>query len=243
MNKNLSDLIDRTANNRTELIHELENTLAPHKFSTNVINEILAAHSKNELANIIDNEYSRIFFEHIWQHPGTLEEQEQIEREILDLVIEYNVKTVLDIGCGFNTLKLKLQGHVTSFTGIDPYNPAADLQVTLRDFLLFSSYPRHYDLIIAHGSLHFGTKEEVSDAISCATSLLKTNPGGIISVRFNLGKLPKSAPYLNVSERTKEEIMSMFTTEDNGIRVLPSHPVKILNDHRLVFTGIRKKSQ
>ena len=90
----------------------------------------------------------------------------------------YPDEEVLDIGCGYNLFKPHLG---IKLYGIDPANDKADEVVGIMEF----NWRKKWDVILALGSLNFGTIEDVEPQVEKAISLLKKN--GRIYWRQNPG--------------------------------------------------------
>ena len=97
--------------------------------------------------------------------------------ELIDKVNALNPQSVLDIGCGYNLLKSKIQ----NLWGIDPYNSHADEMIDLMDFPSTTMY----DVVLVLGSINFGCEESIKEKLAKAVSLCK--PRGNIFFRVNPG--------------------------------------------------------
>mgnify|MGYP001158359996 FL=1 len=97
--------------------------------------------------------------------------------ELIDKVNALNPQSVLDIGCGYNLLKSKIQ----NLWGIDPYNSHADEMIDLMDFPSTTMY----DVVLVLGSINFGCEESIKEKLAKAVSLCE--PRGHIFFRVNPG--------------------------------------------------------
>lgn len=93
---------------------------------------------------------------------------------LVDRVNEMNPKRVLDVGCGFNRFK----GKINNLWGIDPYNEAADHKIPLE------KYDRVVvDVVLCLGSINFGDEENIDNQIKILDRLwtkkafFRVNPG------------------------------------------------------------------
>jgi len=87
-------------------------------------------------------------------------------------------KSVLDVGCGDNYYKDKIQNLV----GLDPYHPKADIKKTLEEF----EPKKQYDQVLALGSLNFGTdKKHIEKMFDKVVNMTKVD--GYLYFRFNPG--------------------------------------------------------
>lgn len=99
----------------------------------------------------------------------------------LTSIVPPNVK-VLDVGCGYNLFKPFFGDRLL---GIDPYNKAADLEVSLEDFDV--SHPDvPFEVIFCLGSINFGTEDVIRNQVQKLALLSK--PGTKIYWRQNPGK-------------------------------------------------------
>ena len=87
-------------------------------------------------------------------------------------------KSVLDVGCGDNYYKDKIQNLI----GLDPYHPKADIKKTLEEF----EPKKQYDQVLTLGSLNFGTdKKHIEEMFDKVVNMTKVN--GYLYFRFNPG--------------------------------------------------------
>jgi hypothetical protein len=78
-------------------------------------------------------------------------------QKFLERIKQLNPTRVLDIGCGFNDYKDKFDGR--TFIGIDIANRHADI---VTDFLRYKAC-KAFDVILALGSINFGSTEDILD--------------------------------------------------------------------------------
>ena len=136
--------------------------------------------------NKLEADWSKRFWNGIWQH--RTEVYQYTGWGIVDVINKTNPRKVLDVGCGFNQFKNRIQNLV----GIDPYNNCADYMVDIIDFI---DTPESYDAIIVFGSINFGEYNDVEIRMKRVFELLA--PGGKIYMRVNPG----------IRDRTYENIM------------------------------------
>jgi len=128
-----------------------------------------------ELVDRIDDAVLARYFGSVWQ-PQTKKFKYSGLR-LIDEINALNPTRVLDLGCGYNEFKGKIQ----NLTGIDPYNKNADEQVTILDY-----QPSHqFDVILCLGSINFGSTEKILAELQKAVQL--TKPGGLLFFRVNPG--------------------------------------------------------
>ena len=115
------------------------------------------------------------YFETVWK-PNT-DQYKYSGWAILDNIGPEEM--VLDVGCGYNPFKPHLQDRLV---GIDPYNDAADIRVSIEDFdcdILF-------DVVLCLGSINFGCEEQILRQIEKVITFVK--PDGRIYWRQNPGQ-------------------------------------------------------
>jgi len=129
-----------------------------------------------EIVCDIDYRYLKYFFGSVWK-PRT-ESFEFTGWEIVNQINSLNPKSVLDVGCGYNQFKNKIQNLI----GIDPFNASADYMIDILDY----NVDDKYDVIIVFGSINFNDYEEIDARMSKVFGLL--SDGGKLFMRANPGK-------------------------------------------------------
>ena len=71
---------------------------------------------------------------------------------LVDYVNNQKPSSVLDIGCGYNRFKNKIDNLI----GIDPYNDCADIKVSIEDY---NTAP--FDMVLCLGSINFGDEKTI----------------------------------------------------------------------------------
>ena len=128
-----------------------------------------------ELVDRIDNKVLDEYFRNHWQ--GEMSKYKYSGPALIDEVNKLKPRKVLDIGCGYH----EFNGKIDNLVGIDPYNSAADLEVALLDY-----HPTEkYDVVLALGSINFGSTDKVFAELEHAVSLC--NPGAVMFFRANPG--------------------------------------------------------
>lgn len=108
---------------------------------------------------------------------------------ILPDIIKLKPNKILDLGCGYNEFK---QYFPNTLIGIDITNAAAD---HVMDFLEYPCEDNSVDVILALGSINFGSRELVEKQVEWIARKLK--PGGQAFIRVN----PAEAPDDCITER------------------------------------------
>jgi hypothetical protein len=127
------------------------------------------------LAEQIDKECLRNYFSNVWQ--AETKKFKYSGLAIIDEVNGMNPDNVIDIGCGYNEFKGKIQ----NLTGIDPYNDKADISVHTLDY----KPDVEYDVAICLGSINFGSSDKILAELENVVSMVKS--GGFLYFRVNPG--------------------------------------------------------
>ena len=113
------------------------------------------------------------YFSGIWQDQN-FECLEYSGYQLVDYVNAQKPRSVLDVGCGYNRFK----GKIKNLIGIDPYNDAADIKVSLEDYKGPSS-----EIALCLGSINFGDEETIDHQIDVLhrlwrkEAIFRVNPG------------------------------------------------------------------
>lgn len=116
----------------------------------------------------------RYFAEH-WQ--ADMKKWKYSGLTLIDQVNELNPRSVLDVGCGYN----EFRGKINNLIGIDPYNDKADYQVDLMSY----KPQNKFDIILALGSINFGGRNKIIAEVSKCYNMLED--GGMMFFRVNPG--------------------------------------------------------
>ena len=96
---------------------------------------------------------------------------------LVDEVNSLRPRAVLDVGCGYNEFK----GKINNLIGIDPYNDRADLQVSTMNY----KTNQKFDVILCLGSVNFGSRDKIIAEVGRCVNLLAD--GGTMFFRVNPG--------------------------------------------------------
>ena len=138
------------------------------------INDLLFTDIVN-LAEEIDHAVLKNYFSTVWQ-PQT-KKYKYSGLSIIDEVNNLKPRSVLDLGCGYNEFK----GKINYLTGVDPYNTKADIQSSILNY----NSKEEYDITICLGSINFGSVDKIYNELEKAVSL--TASGGLLYFRANPG--------------------------------------------------------
>jgi len=115
------------------------------------------------------------YFSEIWQ--PKLKKFKFSGLKLIDEVNALNPRAVLDVGCGYNEFK----GKINNLIGIDPYNSHADIQIKIEDY----NTTEKFDVILCLGSINFGTHDKIVKELQVCNNLLAD--GGKMFFRVNPG--------------------------------------------------------
>ena len=151
-----------------------------------------------DLTNTIDYNVLKKYFTTVWQ-PIT-KKYKYSGLSIVDEVNNLKPLRVLDLGCGYNEFK----GKINNLIGIDPYNNKADIQSSILDY----KSQEQFDVVISLGSINFGTVDKVYLELENAVSLTKQN--GLLYFRVNPGEQHKApeAQWIQFFNWTSEFIIN-----------------------------------
>ena len=128
------------------------------------------------LADKIHHAVLEQYFSTVWQ-PHT-KKYKYSGLSIVDEVNGLNPSNVLDLGCGYNEFK----GKINNLVGVDPYNKKADITSNILDHV--GQQP--YDVVICLGSVNFGSVDKIYNELEHAVKI--TKPGGLLYFRANPGR-------------------------------------------------------
>lgn len=137
--------------------------------------EDVSFNSVGELVDKIDDKVLGRYFSEVWQP-----EMKKFKYSGLKLIDEINnlyPRSVLDVGCGYNEFK----GKINNLTGLDPYNKNADVHFKLLEY----NTSERYDIVLALGSINFGSTDKIFSELERAVEL--TAPKGKLFFRVNPG--------------------------------------------------------
>ena len=119
-----------------------------------------------------------MYFSKYWK--GNTQGFEKSGGVLIDKVNNLKPQSVLDVGCGYNPYKGKIQ----NLTGIDPFNNKADIQQSVIQYEYFNKDVQ-YDVVLALGSINFGHHGKIIEEFEAIDRL--TKKGGYQFWRVNPG--------------------------------------------------------
>ena len=123
----------------------------------------------------IDDACLHKYFSKYWQND--MKKWKYSGVQLIDEVNSLKPRAVLDVGCGYNEFK----GRIDNLVGIDPYNDKADLQISTLEY----KTAEKYDVILCLGSVNFGDRDKIVAEVGRCVNLLADN--GTMFFRVNPG--------------------------------------------------------
>jgi len=179
-----------------------------------------------QLVHQIDEAVMERYFSEVWQ-PET-KKYKYSGLSIIDEVNALNPDNVLDVGCGYNEFKGKIQ----NLTGIDPYNKRADIRAHTLDY----ETNIKYNVTICLGSINFGSTDKIIQELQRVVHLTKQN--GLLIFRVNPGVQHKAyeSQWIDFFDWTPTFIMNVAQSLNCEVLQLRRDvPEKALNGERFYF--------
>lgn len=137
--------------------------------------EVKRCNTLEEYSSAIDDACLHRYFSKHWHND--MKKWKYSGLALIDEVNSLKPRAVLDVGCGYNEFK----GKIDNLVGIDPYNNEADLQVGAMDF----QTDQKFDVILCLGSVNFGSRNKIIKEVGKCVKLLAD--GGTMFFRVNPG--------------------------------------------------------
>jgi len=128
-----------------------------------------------EYTQVIDDACLHRYFSKYWQND--MKKWKYSGVALIDEVNDLKPRAVLDVGCGYNEFK----GKINNLIGIDPYNDRADFEVSTLDY----KTDQKFDVILCLGSVNFGNRDKIIAEVGRCVNLLAE--GGTMFFRVNPG--------------------------------------------------------
>jgi SAM-dependent methyltransferase len=128
-----------------------------------------------EYTQVIDDACLHKYFSKYWQND--MKKWKYSGVTLIDEVNSLKPRAVLDVGCGYNEFK----GKINNLIGIDPYNDQADIRVSTMEY----KTDRKFDVILCLGSVNFGSRDKIIAELGRCVNLLED--GGTMFFRVNPG--------------------------------------------------------
>jgi hypothetical protein len=137
--------------------------------------EVKRCDTIEQYVQVIDDACLNKYFSKYWQND--MKKWKYSGLALIDEVNNLKPRAVLDVGCGYNEFK----GKIDNLIGIDPYNDEADLKVSTLEY----KTNQKFDAILCLGSVNFGNRDKIIAEVSRCVHLLADS--GIMFFRVNPG--------------------------------------------------------
>ena len=219
MNVKIYDKLQEIIKNSPQIMWDAQSLKTVISGTFGVTIERLNFASIVELTYEVDRAVMEQYFTKVWQ-PQT-KKYKYSGLSIIDEVNALKPRSVVDIGCGYNEFK----GKIDNLIGIDAYNQRADMNLSVTEY----NPEEKHDIAIALGSVNFGSPDNVLYELGHIVANI-VKPGGLIFFRGNPGMMhdKPEARWIDFFEWTPEFIV-------NSARVLNCLPVTIKQDTDRLF--------
>ena len=137
--------------------------------------EVARCDTLEQYAEAIDVACLRRYFSTYWEND--IKKWKYSGLALVEEVNSLKPRAVLDVGCGYNEFK----GKIDNLVGIDPYNDKADLQVSTLEYRT----DQKFDVMLCLGSVNFGSRDKIIAEVGRCVDLLED--GGTMFFRVNPG--------------------------------------------------------
>jgi SAM-dependent methyltransferase len=137
--------------------------------------EVKRGETLEECTQFIDDACLHKYFSKYWQND--MKKWKYSGVALIDEVNGLKPRAVLDVGCGYNEFK----GKIDNLIGIDPYNDRADFEVSTLEY----KTDQKFDVILCLGSVNFGSRDKIIAEVDRCVNLLAE--GGTMFFRVNPG--------------------------------------------------------
>lgn len=108
---------------------------------------------------------------------------------IAEKISKVNPESILDVGCGYNSLKrhMSSKGYLyhDQFIGIDPFNDAADVKVSVEQYW-YENQDQQFDVVLALDSINIGDQSKILEQVTMIDNL--TKHGGLQFWQVSIGE-------------------------------------------------------
>ena len=137
--------------------------------------EVKRCDTLEQYVEAIDDACLHKYFSKYWQND--MKKWKYSGLALIDEVNSLKPRAVLDVGCGYNEFK----GKIDNLIGIDPYNDLADFKTRTLDY----KTDEKFDVILCLGSVNFGNRDKIIAEMEKCVELLAD--GGTMFFRVNPG--------------------------------------------------------
>jgi len=184
--------------------------------------------SIGDLVDRIDDAVLSRYFSEIWQ--PTTKKFKYSGLKLIDEINNLNPRNVIDLGCGYNEFKGKIQNLI----GLDPYNTNADIHCKILEY----NTTEKFDVVVALGSINFGSTDKIFSEIEKSVNL--TSPGGKLFFRVNPGNqhIPPESKWISFYNWDTNFIINC--ADYFGLDILD---IKIDRSDRIYFAWSKPKNK
>ena len=161
MNLKVLNELDRILKHNPELYTNNQSLCQVINGVFNISLTSIDSNNITEIADAVDDAVLEQYFSQVWQP-----ETKKFKYSGLSIIDEVNAmrpREVIDIGCGYNEFK----GKIDNLTGIDPYNNRADIKT----FVVGYKTDTKYDVAICLGSINFGSTDKIIEELTAVVNL------------------------------------------------------------------------
>lgn len=137
--------------------------------------EVKRCDTLEQYVEAIDDACLHKYFSKYWQND--MKKWKYSGLALIDEVNSLKPRAVLDVGCGYNEFK----GKIDNLIGIDPYNDLADFKTGTLDYRT----DEKFDVILCLGSVNFGNRDKIIAEMEKCVELLADR--GTMFFRVNPG--------------------------------------------------------
>ena len=154
--------------------NDLDKVTQPYILETFGV-EVNRCDTLEQYAEAIDVACLHKYFSKYWEND--IKKWKYSGLALIDEVNSLRPRAVLDVGCGYNEFK----GKIDNLIGIDPYNDKADIQVSTLEYRT----TQKFDVMLCLGSVNFGSRDKIISEVGRCVDLLED--GGTMFFRVNPG--------------------------------------------------------
>jgi SAM-dependent methyltransferase len=154
--------------------NDLDKVTQPYILETFGV-EVARCDTLEQYAEAIDVACLHKYFSKYWEND--IKKWKYSGLALIDEVNSLKPRAVLDVGCGYN----EFRGKIDNLIGIDPYNDKADHEVGTLEYRT----DQKFDVIMCLGSINFGSRDKILAEIGRCVDLLAD--GGTMFFRVNPG--------------------------------------------------------
>ena len=176
MNFKILQKLDELLKNDPNLMSDMHSLCQVINGTFNIELANVETNEITKLADTIDDAVLEKYFTKVWQ--AQTKKYKYSGLAIIDEINDMCPRSVIDIGCGYNEFK----GKINNLVGIDPWNPRADIKGTAANLKTDTKY----DVAICLGSINFGSTDKIVKEMTDVVDIVSN--GGLLYCRVNPGE-------------------------------------------------------